>query len=150
MEHIISQYFFANSIKCTIGSVVECVIAIHATRVRFSDSAYFSFFFLTYFFVRLLHQQPKIRILNFTICGVPSTSAAATVEKLPQPAYGGSGGVFRHVPGPFFAHFKLKKKIQKNSWGFRFQPEHRLVLSPPRAHVFQTFFSPRKLLILGT
>ena len=31
----------ALSTKCIIGSVVECVIAIHATRVRFSDNARF-------------------------------------------------------------------------------------------------------------
>ena len=37
------------TMKCTIGSVVECVIAIHATRVRFSDIACF-FFLRTSFY----------------------------------------------------------------------------------------------------
>ena len=45
----IRQTFVISDIKCTIGSVVECVIAIHATRVRFSDIACF-FFLRTSFY----------------------------------------------------------------------------------------------------
>ena len=45
-------------IGCIIGSVVECVIAIHATRVRFTDDAFFlpPMFFL--FFLPFRVQYP--------------------------------------------------------------------------------------------
>ena len=59
-RHLISKGFVKIVIGCIIGSVVECVIAIHATRVRFTDDA---FLFLSFLFFYVSTYVPTDAVL---------------------------------------------------------------------------------------